>query len=185
MRGRAHEEAARCRADRDCSGTVRRSAAAQEWSTPDPAHDHTPPLGGKNYRGAGDISRVDLKHTGKHLVANTVFRKMPYDEVAVFINTRKKRPGPEYVAYATNWGVTLWRTGPRLVFFKKVQCAGIVEKSSKRTWKVRVRRTCIKLPSGKVPPKVHVAVRSSDENVYWTRDWAPSRQKFPPWLHAG
>lgn len=157
-------------------------AHAERWSGSDPARDHVVPSSGKDYRGRGDVIRVDVDHAPRRIFVDTVFRTGPYDEMTIFYDTRPGRRGPEFALYKTFYGVTLYPSGPRHGFGDRIRCADLGVDLDHRTWVAHVNRGCLRGPQGRRPAQVRVQVHSADETYYNASDWAPGRHRSSPWL---
>jgi hypothetical protein len=155
-------------------------ASADGWSGTDPARDHVPATG-DDFRGRGDIVRVDVEHRARRVLVDTVFRTAPYDELVVRFDTRSARRGPEYGLYKTHLGVSLWRLHRDGSFGERLRCSAMaVRRDGRHVWAASVARRCLGEPG-----RVRVQVHSSDESGYNASDWAPGRRTLTPWLRAG
>ena len=155
-------------------------ASAERITIKDPAHDHVPP-GGSDLGGAGDVIRVRVDHAPKRVFVDTVFRVEPYENLDVSIDTRRGRPGAEFLLLRTYLGVTLWRDGKD----KPVTCAdkGVKYLKKQKTWAAHVNRGCLRWgKKGDTPRQVRVRVLSASDDYYFTRDYVPGRKKFSRWV---
>lgn len=164
--------------------SVAAPAHAERWSGSDPARDHVVPETGEDYRGRGDIVRVDVDHAPRRVLVDTVFRTGPYDEMTIFLDTRPTRPGPEFAFYKTFYGVSLYRSGPGHAFGRRLQCRDMDVTLDHRTWRAQINRGCLRGPAGRRPAQVRVQVHSADETYYMASDWAPGRGRLSPWLRS-
>jgi hypothetical protein len=164
-------------------GLTAAPAAAETWSGKDPAHDHVVP-GGEDFEGRGDIVGVRVDHAPRKVYVDTEFRTGPYDEMSIFLNTRKARKGPEFVLHKTYFGVSLWTTGPGHRLVERVKCADKRVRLKGETWKAYVARDCLANPNGSAPSRVKVLVRSADETYLNTVDWARGRNRATPWIEV-
>jgi hypothetical protein len=165
-------------------GLTAAPASAETWSGKDAAHDHVVP-GGEDFEGRGDIVRVRVDHAPRKVYVDTEFRTGPYDEISIFLNTRKARKGPEFVLHKTFSGVTLWTTGPGQRLVERVKCADKrVRLKGGDTWKAYVARDCLAHPDGTAPARVKVLVRSADDTYENALDWARGRNRATPWIHV-
>jgi hypothetical protein len=155
-------------------------ASAERITIKDPAHDHVPP-GGSDLDGAGDVVRVRVDHAPKRVYVDTVFRVGPYENLDLSIDTRKGRPGAEFLLLKTYLGVTLWRDGQDT----PVKCAdkGVRYLPKQKTWAAHVNRGCLRwAKKGDTPQQVRVRVLSASDDYYFTRDYVPGRKKFSRWV---
>jgi hypothetical protein len=158
-------------------------AAAERITIKDPAHDHVPP-GGQNTRGLGDVIRVRVDHAPRRVYVDTVFRTRPYDILEIYFNTRKWRPGPEFVMYKTPFGVTLWRI-PAKGDLDRVRCRDMRVRYLPRrhTWASYVNRACLANRKGTPPRRLRVRLLSASDDFYFTRDWVPRKGGASRWVH--
>ena len=156
-------------------------AVAERISINDPADDHVPSDGGSDLDGAGDVVKVRVDHAPKRLYVDTVFRTEPYDVLEVEIDTRKARPGAEFLFLKTPFGLTLWRGD---VGEERVQCADkrLTYLPRQRTWAGYVNRGCLRSPKGDPPRRVRVRLLSASDDYYFTRDYVPGKHQFTRWV---
>jgi hypothetical protein len=157
-------------------------ASAERVTVDDPAHDHVQE-GGQDFHGAGDVIKVRVDHAPRRVFVDTVFRTRPYDELMVFYDTRKKRPGPELYLLKTHLGVSLWRiTADQDP--KRVRChdKGVKYLVKEKTWASHVNRRCLRSPGGSLPQQVRIRVLSASDDYFFTSDYAPGEYKYTPWV---
>lgn len=155
-------------------------ARAEGWSGTDPARDHVP-ASGEDFRGRGDIVRVDVEHRARRVLVDTTFRTGPYDELVVRFDTRPSRRGVEYALYKTHLGVSLWRVRRDGSFGERQRCARMsVGRDGRHVWAASIADRCLGSHE-----RVRVQVHSSDESGYNASDWAPGKRRLSPWLSAG
>ena len=147
----------------------------------DPANDHVPPNGGSDLNGAGDVLKVRVDHAPKRVYVDTVFRTQPYDVLEVELDTRKGRPGAEFLLLKTPHGLTLWRGGS---LEDRVKCADkrLRYLPKQRTWAAHVNRGCLRWKNGDTPAQVRVRLLSASDDYYFTRDYVPGRHRFSRWV---
>ena len=156
-------------------------AIADRITINDPANDHVPPDGGSDLDGAGDVIKVRVDHAPKRVYVDTVFRTQPYDVLEVEFDTRKGRPGTEFLLLKTPHGLTLWRGG---FLEDRVKCADkrLRYLPKQRTWAAHVNRGCLRWKKSNTPRQVRVRLLSASDDYYFTRDYVPGKHRFSRWV---
>lgn len=133
---------------------------------------------------AGDISKVRINNAPRNLFVRVKFFDGHYDLTRIYIDTRRRNPGPEFVAtvdmsYGKRYlsiDLDRVRTGWRGQRNRKCGSLGVWISRAGNV-NATVPRRCLKI-NGAKPRAARVAASEAAEGG-GIHEWAPGRKRFP------
>jgi hypothetical protein len=165
-------------------GTAAAPAVAGSSTINDPAGDNaTYDSEAADY---GDLTEIVVRHSAKAL--KVTVRGNPGDGVAIYVDTQRKRTGPEFlISWESYLSEALFVSTTKRnweVARANLKCGGARSAGKAGSVTFVVPRSCLAKKNDK-PRRLRVNLETVNFNDSFPRDAAPAFHEFGPWVKKG